>query len=160
MPDLSSLTFISRINTVCVDLKDVYSGPTVPTAEWAVFVKEDLKVKAEELALIQLHTITGMLMIELKEELVYQRILSRLQEGVVWTKYKAKVFGWSVHEALSTVSVVNLSRAVDPGLILNKLGEFGKIINSRVGTSRVFPGGAGRFPHYSDEDKLHHPLLP
>ena len=41
---------------------------------------------------------------------------------------------------MSTVRVVNLSRVVDPGLILNKLGEFGKIINSRLGTSRVFPG--------------------
>ena len=48
MPDLGSLTFINRKNSVVVDFKSVLSGASLPPADQFKFVRNILKIKTGE----------------------------------------------------------------------------------------------------------------
>ena len=140
MPDPSSLTFITRTNTVCIDVRDVYPGPKVPTKDWCSFLKEDLKLKAEDLIEAGMNTLTNYLMVKLSTEPIYLTVLEKLQAGVNWSRFNLLVYGWSTAEILSTVKVTNITCHIDLPKVLKKMGDYGQVINHRVGYLKELPG--------------------
>ena len=140
MPGAESLTFLTRTNTLCIDVLEVHGGPKVPSKEWMNFLKSDVKVKSEEVIECNLHSLTNQLMVKFRSEEKYEEVKLRLQEGIPWAaKGGAKVFGWSVHEALSNVKLINVSCHMDESVILRKLAEYGKVVSHKVGFHADWP---------------------
>ena len=79
-------------------------------------------------------------MVKFRSEEKYEEVKLRLQEGIPWSaKGGAKVFGWSVHEALSNVKLINVSCHMDESVILRKLAEYGKVVSHKVGFHADWP---------------------
>lgn len=140
MPDLDFLTFICRTNTVCIDVKEVHPAPKVPRKDWVKLLKDDLKLKAEHMVEVQLHSLTNMLLLKLKTDDIYQQVLDVLREGVLWSTVGKKVYGWSIKESLSMVKIINLTCHISLDKVKQKMEEFGVIVSSRVGVLDEFPG--------------------
>ena len=140
MPDLDFLTFICRTNTVCIDVKEVHPAPKVPRKDWVKLLKDDLKLKAEHMVEVQLHSLTNMLLLKLKTEDIYQQVLDVLREGVLWSTVGKKVYGWSIKESLSMVKIINLTCHISLDKVKQKMEEFGVIVSARLGVLDEFPG--------------------
>ena len=84
MPDANKVTFVQRKNTVCIDIKQV-AGLKVPSKDWVTFLKDDVKLKAEDVVECQVHSVTGFLLVKLRDELLYQEVCDRLQPGIPWS---------------------------------------------------------------------------
>ena len=140
MPDPSSLTFLSRVNTVCIDVKEVHGGPKVPQREWLNFMKEDMELKSDMVVECNMHSLTDLLMVKFSSEVIFEEMLEKLKQGIPWKEKRGElVFGWSVHEALTNVKLINVSENYQT-LILEKLAEFGRVVSSREGFIPDWPG--------------------
>ena len=140
MPDLSSLTFLCRTNTLCLDVNGVYPGGRCPRKDWVLFLKKDLGLKAQDLVETQVHSITNYLMVKLKSEELFNSCLERLRQGVLWSQVKQPVYGWSTQEVLVTVRIINLSCHIDIDKVKNKMAEYGQIAWSKLGYHQDLPG--------------------
>ena len=141
MPDVNSLTFITRTNTVCIDVKEVHGGPKVPKGDWLNFLKDDMKLKPDQVVECNIHSLTDLLMVKLNSEELFEEIKERLRLGVPWSeKGGALVFGWSVHEALTSVRIINVSTHLDQAKIVKKMSDYGKVISVREGVHAEWPG--------------------
>ena len=140
MPDLSSLTFLCRTNTLCLDVNGVYPGGRCPRKDWVMFLKKDLGLKAQDLVETQVHSITNYLMVNLKTEEQFTSCLDRLRKGVLWTQIKQPVYGWSTQEVLITVRIINLSCHIDIDKVKKKMNEYGQIAWSKLGYHQDLPG--------------------
>jgi len=133
-------TFFCRTNTVCIDINDGHPGSKCPTKDWVGFIKDDLKIKADDLVECQLHSITNFLLIKLKTQELYNSVLENISKGVLWRKFNSTVFGWSTTENLANVKVINLTVHINTSKVLKKMEEYGKIIHSKLGTHKDLPG--------------------
>ena len=123
MPEASSLTFLSRVNTVCIDVKEVCGGPKVPQREWLTFLKEDMKLTSDMVVECNIHSLTDLLMVKFSSQEIFEDVLEKLKGGIPWKeKGGALVYGWSVHEALSNVKLINVADNYHE-LVLEKLSS-------------------------------------
>ena len=93
MPDLSFFTFKDRVRTICIDINGAKPWGKATWQEWTDFLLEDLKVDPTKVEWVNIHTLTGLLMLQLTEEEYYLQILERARAGVQWTSYPTTVFG-------------------------------------------------------------------
>jgi hypothetical protein len=121
-------------------VNEVHPSPKVPTKDWVNLLKTDLKLRAADMVEAQLHSLTNMVMVKLKTEDLYTRVSQLLMEGVVWSQFGEKVYGWSVQEALTTIKIINLTCHINLDKVKAKMEEFGVIVSSKLGTVRELPG--------------------
>lgn len=140
MPNTDILTFISRTNTVCVDIKEVHPSPRVPQDDWIGLMKKEFGLKVGEVVEAQVHSLTNMLMIKLSNGELYEQLLEKLRVGVMWEKFSKKVYGWSSSDHLTTVKVINYTTHIKIENLVKKMGEFGTVATWRLGELRDFPG--------------------
>lgn len=140
MPDISTLTFLCRTNTVCVDVNAAYPGGRCPRKEWVLFLKKELGLRAQDMVETQVHSITNYLMVKLKNEDMFNACLEKLRKGVLWNTVKQLVYGWSTQEVLVTVRIINLSCHIDVEKVKSKMGEYGQIAWSKLGYHQDLPG--------------------
>ena len=82
-------------------LKEVHPAPKETWKDWVKLLKDDLKLKAEHMVEVQLHSLTNMLLLKFKTDDIYQQVLNVLREGVLWSTVGKKVYGWSIKESMS-----------------------------------------------------------
>lgn len=122
-------TFISRVNTVAIDLRAALPPDhRVKAEEWQSLLLHDLKVKAVDVLEAMIHYRTGLLLVGFKEEKGFNEALTKLANGVSWSKLDVMVFGWSVLENVVDVQVLGVSIHHDPDMIIEKLKEFGQVV--------------------------------
>ena len=141
MPEASSIVFVNRSNTVCIDVKEVYGEPKVPKKDWMQFLKADLKLTSDMVVECNMHSLTDMLMVKFSTEEIFTTMLGQLQAGVPWVeKGSVKVFGWSVLETLTNVRIINVSTHMDMNVICQRLKDYGKVVSFREGFHSDWPG--------------------
>ena len=138
MPRIDDLTFIKRTNTVCIDLRDAHPGGRISEDEWVDFLIDHV-LKPEDLVEANIHSITGKLMVKLRNEETYQAVLGKLEQGIIWSKYDKPVYGWSLEDALTTVRIINVSLHIDIEKIKGKMAEYGKVVSCKKGTLKKIP---------------------
>ena len=140
MPDANKVTFVQRKNTVCIDIKQV-AGLKVPSKDWVTFLKDDVKLNAEDVVECQVHSVTGFLLVKLHDELLYQEVCDKLQQGIPWSiRDGAKVFGWSTQDALASVKIINMTVHIDEKCVIKHMENYGTVVHHRIG---YIPGWKG-----------------
>ncbi len=125
--------FSSRKNCLVIDVVDAFPGDIVPTQEWVDFLVECLKLDFDKILSSYIYQKTNLLMVTVNSEEVFESVLQSLEQGVLWTKYKKKVFGWSATTVTTPVTVVNLPFNLDLNLINNLLSKWGTITKGSLG---------------------------
>ena len=121
-----------------MDLKEGQSN--VKHEDWALFLKNDLKVTSKEIAAVEFHIYQQILLVRCVNQESFDRELAKLQAGVRWSKADKTVYGWSVEEALTNVRVVNLGYDVPENVVTDVLSRYGTIVSSRWGFVKELPG--------------------
>lgn len=125
--------FSTRKNCLVIDVVDAFPGDIVPTQEWVDFLVECLKLDFDKILSSYIYQKTNLLMVTVNSEDIFQSVLQSLEQGVLWTKYKKKVFGWSATTVTTPVTVVNLPYNIDLNLINNLLSKWGTITKGSLG---------------------------
>ena len=133
MPGPAMMTFKTRERTVCIDINGAHPEGKATWEEWSDFLDEDLGVDPLEVKEVGVHTLTRFLMLQTMSDNEYQRILSKLQEGVYWEAKDVTVHGWSHKEQLTTVKLMNVTGSLNINLLRSKIEEYGKIISWTLG---------------------------
>ena len=141
MPDLGSLTFINRKNSVVVDFKSVLSGASLPPADQFKFVRNILKIKTGEVIEVSQHSVSRNLIIGLATEEKYAEVLSLLEKGVSWEEKFPGVtlYGWSTAEYLTNVTIINWTNHLKFDALKKKISEYGTIVSHRFGVFKEDP---------------------
>ena len=151
MPVSTEITFLTRKNTLCYDLKSVYDPKLDPEADgvrsaavsrrvWCDFLLNTLLVTSEDLVEAFVHQQTNHLMVKFKETTVFDQYKDKALKGIKWQWSHQLVFGWSTEEILTTVKVVNLSVHVNEKKVVQYLEKFGKVVHWQKGFIRELPG--------------------
>ena len=72
-------------------------------------------------------------MVTVNSEEVFENALQSLEQGVLWEKYKKKVYGWSATTVTTPVTVVNIPYGLNLTLINNLLSKWGTITKGTLG---------------------------
>ena len=123
----------TKKNCLVIDVVDAFPGDMVPTQEWFNFLTECMKLEFREILSAFIYQKTNLLMVTVNSEEVFENALQSLEQGVLWTKYKKKVYGWSATTVTTPVTVVNIPYGLDLNLINNLLSKWGTITKGTLG---------------------------
>ena len=123
----------TKKNCLVIDVVDAFPGDMVPTQEWFNFLTECMKLEFREILSSFIYQKTNLLMVTVNSEEVFENALQSLEQGVLWTKYKKKVYGWSATTVTTPVTVVNIPYGLDLNLINNLLSKWGTITKGTLG---------------------------
>ena len=152
MPVSTEITFLTRTNTLCYDLKSVYEpsldDKSMSTSRsmalsrriWCDFLLNTLSVNSTDLVEAFVHQQTNHLMVKFKDSAVFETQKERALKGIAWQLSHQPVFGWSTEEILTTVKVVNLSVHVNEKKVVNFLANYGKVVHWQKGYIKELPG--------------------
>ena len=128
-----SNTFVGLKRTICWDIRGPYPGKgRVPIPEWMEFLEQDVGLDLKELSSALQHSITGHLLIQFASEDAFQKILTKAGDGVMWSKYSIRVFGWSAGEETIKVHLHNIFCESDLDAAIREMSKHGKIIRQEV----------------------------
>ena len=92
----------------------------------------DVGLDLKELSSALQHSITGHLLIQFASEDAFQKILTKAGDGVMWSKYSIRVFGWSAGEETIKVHLHNIFCESDLDAAIREMSKHGKIIRQEV----------------------------
>ena len=118
---------------MCIDINGAHPEGKATWQEWSDFLDEDLGVDPLEVKEVGVHTLTRLLMLQTCSDNEYEKLLSKLQEGVLWKKKAVTVHGWSHREQLTTVKLMNVTGSLNLDLLKAKVEEYGRIVSWTLG---------------------------
>ena len=118
---------------MCIDINGAHPEGKATWQEWSDFLDEDLGVNPLEVKEVGVHTLTRLLMLQTCSDDEYQKLLSKLQEGVTWQKKDVTVYGWSHKEQLTTVRLMNVTGSLNLDLLRSKVEEYGRVVSWTLG---------------------------
>ena len=133
MPGPEMMTFKTRERTMCIDINGAHPEGKATWHEWSDFLDEDLGVDPLEVKEVGVHTLTRLLMLQTCSDGEYEKLLSKLQEGVSWKKKGVMVHGWSHKEQLTTVKLMNVTGSLNLDLLKAKIEEYGRVVSWTLG---------------------------
>ena len=126
-------TFVGLKQTVCWDMRSQFPRRgRIPVPEWMEFLEKDAGVDLKNITDALQHSITGYLLIQVPDEGVYKSILRKAEDGVVWSKYDVRVYGWSAGEETTKVHLHNVLQESDLNAAIEEMSKHGTIINKEV----------------------------
>ena len=138
MPGQDFLTFKTRERTICIDIHAAHPQKRAPWKEWTQFLIEDLQVEPLEVLEVGVHTLTRLLMLQLASDNEYHRMLSKVQDGVLWSCHQSIVYGWSHQEKMTSVKLMNVTKSLNLEKLRTKMSEYGTIISWTLGSHPQF----------------------
>ena len=128
IPDFRDLfTYSVRKKTICIDFRG--AKPNCTTHDWAVFLHDDLKISPKVVESVSYHMLMQTVTVGFVDDPSYQEHLVKMQEGVLWTSQKVKVYGWSVGEETTTIRIQNVPDEIDLSVIRTLMMEYGVVLN-------------------------------
>lgn len=135
-----SNTFVGLKQTICWDIKPPYPGKgRIPVPEWMEFLVKDAGIDLKRISDALQHSITGNLLIQVPDEGLYKEILSKAGDGVLWSRYGVRVYGWSAGEETTKVHLHNILQESDLDAAIAEMGRHGTIINREVHVYKQAP---------------------
>lgn len=104
------LNFLGRKFTVIVDINSGKPGGKVSFEEYADFLTDDLGVDPLWVTQLEVHSLTGMLMVRLSSDEQKEAVLAKLEVGVSWPKYGSTVWGWDSAASLTRFKLLNVPK--------------------------------------------------
>lgn len=128
-----SNTFVGLKQTVCWDIRRHYPEKgRIPVPEWMDFLQKDAGFDLKNVSDALQHSITGNLLIQVPSEDLYKKILRKAEDGVLWSRYGVRVYGWSAGEETTKVHLHNILQESDLEAAVREMGRHGTIINREV----------------------------
>ena len=128
-----SNTFVGLKQTVCWDMRPHFPGKgRIPVPEWMDFLEKDAGIDLKDVSDALQHSITGHLLIQVPSEEKYKEILKKAEDGVQWTKYNRRVYGWSAGEETLKVHLHNVLHDSDLEKAIEVISRHGTVINREV----------------------------